>query len=138
MRWLSATDEHGAPHAQFFEALRKLREPLREALRLALGDGEFHASVYAPGAFYRRHVDAFADARPGPRRLLSFVYYLNPGWEPADGGELALWQDEGGEPELISPVEDRLVVFSSAQVPHEVRAPVHRERFALTGWWRSR
>lgn len=137
-RWLSSIEEGSGPHAAFFAALHELREPLREELHLTFGDQEFHASVYPPGAFYRRHVDTFADARPGPRRLLSFVYYLNPDWEPADGGELALWPEGAAEPELISPVADRLLVFSSAQMAHEVRASLRRERYALTGWWRSR
>lgn len=138
IRWLGDEEKLRAPHGPFFAALENLREPFREHLHLPLGEQEFHASVYPPKAFYRRHVDTFADTRPGPRRLLSLVYYFNPAWRPEDGGEIALWDGDEEQPRLVLPVEDRLVIFWSAKVPHEVRAPLARERLALTGWWLSR
>ena len=41
------------------------------------------------GARYVRHRDAAPSSRPG--RKLTLLYYLNPAWETAHGGQLRIW-----------------------------------------------
>lgn len=112
---------------RFLARVDGLREDLNRLCYLGLVRTECHAACYADGAFYRAHLDTFVGR---PARTVSFVYFLNPGWEPEDGGYLRV---HGEAPEDIAPVLDRLVLFRSREVLHEV-LPVRRERYALTGW----
>ena len=73
-------------------------------------------ACYRPGGYYRRH----SDAQNASRRVLTAIYYLNEGWEPADGGMLRLYAPSSGVESLdIEPLADRLVVFDS-RIEHEV------------------
>lgn len=111
----------------FLAALDALRSDLNRLCFLGLVRTECHAACYDDGAFYRAHLDTFVGR---PSRTISFVYFLNPAWLPEDGGCLRI---HGEDPEDIAPVLDRLVVFKSREVLHEV-LPVQRERYTLTGW----
>ena len=68
----------------------------------------------AAAGFYRRH----SDAQNSSRRVLTAIYYVNPSWSAADGGQLRLWLPSGAELD-IEPIADRLVLFSS-HIEHEV------------------
>ena len=98
------------------------------------------ATFYAEGRGYTRHVD-----NPGrDGRELTFLYYLNPLWEPADGGALRLHPPEARcEPKAparerpvdIAPVADRLLFFwADRRSPHEV-LPANRGRYAVQTWF---
>jgi SM-20-related protein len=88
--WLEA----GHPaSAAFLGWMEQLRLGLRQRLFLGLFDYEAHYARYAPGAFYRKHRDAFADG--ASNRVLSTVLYLNPGWKAEDGGEIEQGEGEG-------------------------------------------
>lgn len=116
----------------------RLRLFLNRRLFLGLFSFESHFAHYPPGAFYRKHVDAFrGNPRKDPtNRVLSVVAYFNPGWLPEDGGELALYQEAEVEPFLrVTPAFGTLVVFLSEEVPHEVR-PANRHRYSIAGWYR--
>ncbi len=84
----------------------------------------------AGGSHYVRHMDAskgtlfawcamkicsltsaYCHARTGraEARLLTFVYYANPDWIPAHGGQLRAYLDSGSV--TVEPRADRLVVF---------------------------
>src|SRR5690606_38623821 len=106
-------------------------------LQLGLFDYEAHFAHYAPGALYERHRDTFASDDPRPRRVLSTVAYLNEGWEPADGGELLVFDAAGAELARVAPSSGAAVLFLSAEFPHEVR-PARRERWSIAGWLRRR
>lgn len=109
---------------------------LQEYFRVALPHQEFHAAYYPPGTFYKKHLDVFKDRSQSmaPERIFSCVYYCNEEWCPADGGELKLYlQSEALE---IPPLFNRLVIFFSGEVPHEVQA-TSSPRFSLTGWLKS-
>lgn len=83
------------------------------------------------GAHYARHRDAF----PGDdNRRLTAIVYLNPAWRPEHGGQLVLHVDPL---QTIEPVSDRLVVFLSEQIEHEV-LPSFAERFAAAAWFYAR
>jgi SM-20-related protein len=85
----------------------------------------------ATGAKYDRHRDAF----PGEdNRRVTAIVYLNEPWQPPHGGYLRLYT----QPMLdIPPSLDRLVVFRSEVVEHEVLA-TFASRFALTAWYSAR
>jgi SM-20-related protein len=71
--------------------------------------------------------------------VVSIILYLNDSWKEADGGQLRLYlpQDDGTERvEDVLPIGGRLVVFLSAEVPHEV-LPTHKPRLSITGWLRN-
>lgn len=112
-----------------------LREGMNSRLFLGLFDYEVHYACYEPGAFYGRHLDAFAGRR---NRIVSSVLYLNSDWQATDGGELLLY-DEGGSVVLqrIQPRLNCLVLFLSERFPHEV-LPAHRDRYSMAGWFRVR
>jgi SM-20-related protein len=93
-----------------------------------------------------------AKSEEGQRRL-TLLYYINPGWTAADGGCLRLYPhtddaprndrddsllpDDGNQREEafvdVEPVGDRLLIFQSRTVEHEVLAS-HAMRFSLTMW----
>lgn len=130
IQWL----EPGVPAVtQFLQWMDALRHALNKRLFMGLFDYESHYALYEPGAFYQKHRDAFK-GKPG--RKLSTVFYLNPGWSMADGGELVLY-DEAGVFELlrIAPECGKLVLFLSEDFPHEV-LPASVKRQSIAGWFR--
>ncbi|MEX1663970.1 2OG-Fe(II) oxygenase [Zhongshania arctica] len=129
IRWLAPTDEVEASYLAWME---KLRTGLNRRLFMGLFDYEAHFARYAPGAFYKKHVDAF---KGRTNRVLSTVCYLNPNWSLADGGHLLMYE-EGIEPiAKISPLMGTLVVFLSDRFPHEVTT-ASRLRYSIAGWFR--
>ena len=100
-----------------------------------LGLGRFDlqlARFPGGGARYRRHRDAF----PGrSNRRVTAIYYVNPDWRPEHGGLLRLHLAEGSAD--VEPILDRLVVFLSERLEHEV-LPVFAPRLAVTAWFYGR
>lgn len=118
------------------ERFEQLRLKLNRDLHLGLFEFECHFARYAPGAFYRKHLDQFSR---DSRRRLSSILYLNENWQGEDGGELRLYLErkpESGHVD-IRPSGGTLVLFLSERFPHEV-LPAKRERFSLTGWFKAR
>jgi SM-20-related protein len=114
-----------------------LRDSLNREAYLGLGRMEVQAARYpGGGAVYERHRDAFP-APPGgrPNRRVTAIYYANPVWGPDDGGILRLHGGDG--PVDVAPVLDRLLVFQSERVEHEV-LPARMPRCAVTAWFRAR
>ena len=94
-------------------------------------------SFYAAAtrARFERHVDN----EGGDPRVLTAVYYLNGGraWDPgADGGALRLTAPATGADVDVAPNLNRVVVFWSRLVAHEVR-PALRDRFAASMWFKE-
>ena len=131
IQWL----EHGQSAASdgYLQAMDELRQHLNQTLYLGLEDFECHFASYPPGAFYRKHLDRFHD---DDRRTLSAVFYLNDDWQADQGGALRLYLADGSERDVM-PEAGTLVLFISAELPHEV-LPASRERLSLTGWFRRR
>jgi SM-20-related protein len=135
IRWIEG---NSAAEREWLQWSNRLRLFLNRRLFLGLFSFESHFSHYPPGAFYKKHVDAF---KGNPRqdttnRVLSVVAYFNPGWLPEDGGELALFDENQIEPFLtVTPAFATLVAFLSEEVPHEVR-PAKRDRYSIAGWYR--
>lgn len=115
------------------EWVAKLQSYLNQRLFLGLFSFESHFAHYSPGAYYKRHYDAF---RGEANRILSVVTYLNPGWGNTDGGELVLYRDDQDREGIkIVPLYGTLVVFLSEEFPHEVLASA-RDRYSVAGWFR--
>lgn len=139
--WLRDTDtETGAVQHDFLQAMDFLRSELNRRLFLGLRDYEAHYAYYAPGAFYRRHRDAFAHAHAtdnASQRILSSVFYLNTS---ARGGELVLWNNKSEknacELARVAPTAGTAVFFLSAEFPHEV-LPAQSDRYSIAGWYRG-
>ncbi len=131
IRWLSASRPEESAYLAWME---ELRIGINRRLMMGLFDYECHFSRYPQGAFYRRHLDAFQGRT---NRVLSTVCYLNPDWQPGNGGELLIYADEQAQApiERVQPCYGTLVVFLSDRFPHEV-LPAQRERLSLTGWYR--
>lgn len=112
-----------------------IRRILNQGLYLGLQDFEGHLTVYPAGGHYARHVDRF---RAHAARTVSLVLYLNPDWSIMDGGLLRLFDPKAESAVLaeILPEAGTLVLFMSADMPHEV-TPCRRERMSLTGWYRT-
>ena len=130
-RWLDGS----APAQQRFLArMETLRLALNQRLQLGLFDYEAHYACYPTGAGYRRHYDAF---RGRASRVLSTAFYLNEDWLTADGGELVLWNESGGELARLLPGLGDAVFFLSERFPHAV-LPAMRERYSIAGWFHHR
>ena len=129
--WIHGT---GAPCIAWLTWTESLRQTLNRELFMGLFSFESHYAHYRPGDFYKRHLDAF---RGEANRLVSVVLYLNPGWQPDDGGELVLYPREGEihEPIKVTPSFGTLVCFLSEEFPHEV-LPAKRDRYSIAGWFR--
>jgi len=118
--------------------MEEARQCLREVLRIPLDHFEGHLARYAPGGFYKPHLDQLAATRS---RQISVVLYLNRGWMAEDGGELRIYTTlqtvpvAGDASFLVRPLAGTVVVFRSADFWHEVLVS-HRERNSLTGWFR--
>jgi len=127
----------------YFRWAESLRLGLNRSLMLGLFDYECHLAWYSPGAYYTAHIDAF---RGDDNRKVSTVLYLNSNWQPADGGELVLYESTAPGAEFestapptvtgtVRPIGGTLVCFLSEEITHEV-LPAARDRFSIAGWYR--
>jgi SM-20-related protein len=134
--WITP-DRLPAGLGRLWAAFAGLRDALNRDAYLGLEHLEVQVARYpGSGAAYRRHRDAFP-APPGapPNRRVTAIYYANPGWRPADGGALRLHVGTGSVD--VPPLLDRLIVFLSERVEHEV-LPTRAARRAVTAWFRAR
>jgi SM-20-related protein len=106
-----------------FEALRVA---LNENAWLGLDRFDLQIACYPAGAAYERHRDAF---RGSSERRVTAIWYLNLDWRPEHGGILRLERSID-----VEPVLDRLIVFLSEKIEHEVLVS-HAPRWALTAWY---
>ncbi|MDP9083779.1 MAG: 2OG-Fe(II) oxygenase [Pseudomonadota bacterium] len=114
-------------------ALELLRLELNREAWLGLFELELHYAWYPPGAGYSRHVD---QPMGRAQRRISLVLYLNEEWRPGAGGELRVFDANGGSRD-IEPIAGRLVCFLTAEREHEV-LPTRQHRLSVTGWLRAR
>lgn len=134
IRWI---EPNQGANGAFLAWMENLRLALNRRLFLGLFDYEAHFARYEPGAYYKRHLDAFAGRS---NRVLSTVLYLNPDWQLDQGGELLIYPADDPLPvtepiERLLPRLGTLVVFLSEVFPHEV-LPASRTRHSIAGWFR--
>lgn len=113
--------------APFFGLIEEVLQTTSRGLFLSLEGFEFHLAKYPQGAFYKAHLDQF-EARSN--RMLSFIIYLNDGWQYGDGGELVIHSPSH---KVVEPLYNRAVLFRSDTVLHEV-LPAVKPRRSVTGW----
>lgn len=118
---------------QYLDWMEQLRLRINQTLYLGLFDYECHYAYYPRHGFYRKHYDTL---KGKANRVLSTVLYLNPAWQPTDGGEFLMYTEEAEMPFLkVLPTWGKMVIFLSEYFPHEV-LPAKKRRFSLTGWFR--
>ncbi|WP_243748727.1 2OG-Fe(II) oxygenase [Pseudomaricurvus alcaniphilus] len=128
--WINGESTAGSAWLQWAAELQLY---LNRRLFLGLFSFESHFAHYAPGDFYKRHLDAF---KGEANRVLSLVVYLNPGWQPEDGGELVLYGEAIAARGIkVTPGYATVVAFLSEEFPHEV-LPAARDRYSIAGWFR--
>ncbi len=132
IRWIEADDLSTAtPWLAWTESLMV---SLNRRLYLGLQTFESHLTLYEPGDFYRRHLDAF---RGNASRMLSLVVYLNEDWAADAGGELVLYDPTGASgPVRIVPAFGTVALFLAREFPHEVLTS-KRTRYSVSGWFRT-
>lgn len=112
----------------------------REAAELVDAQGESWAGPCASSSArgYLRHLDN-ERAKGHCGRILTTILYLNPDWQPSDGGGIRLFEVKPPlqvRAELL-PHANRLLCFWADEIPHEVLPP-KRDRFACTFWYLDR
>jgi len=129
--------EPDSPQADlpFFDWMAQFRQVLNERFNMGLRSQEFHFARYAEGKGYLTHIDQHRGVN---HRKISVLLYLNPDWDPVNGGELCLYDPRqfGTEIQRIAPLGGRLVVFASWLMPHAV-LPCRHTRWSLAGWLRT-
>jgi SM-20-related protein len=134
--WLQ-TDVASVEQHVYLVKLELLRLALNQRLFLGLFEYEGHFAIYPEGAFYKAHLDRHAGTND---RIVTTILYLNPDWQPGDGGELKLRTkagDKAGAFILIEPRMGTLVCFMAGDFWHEV-LPAKKTRMSITGWFRQR
>ncbi len=91
---------------------------------------EFHFALFDRGSFYRKHLDQFQD---NSSRQFSMITYLNENWQPEDGGELCIYDDDDDVAQKIAPTNRKTVFFKSNELVHEV-LETNTPRLSVTGW----
>ncbi|MBE0370887.1 2OG-Fe(II) oxygenase [Pseudoalteromonas aurantia] len=131
IHWL---DSGHALENTFLMYMDELKNHLNRRLFMGLFSYECHFAHYEPGAFYKKHLDAF---QGNTNRVLSTVLYLNQNWQADYGGELAIFDahDHSILQQKITPQFGTLVTFLSDEYPHEV-LPATRPRYSIAGWFR--
>lgn len=122
---------------RYLDSIEKMRLELNRHLFLGLFDFEGHFAVYPEGGFYKPHLDRHRETQ---NRIVTVILYLNPHWQPGDGGELKIWTTPGakeGEFIIVQPLMGTLVCFLAGDYWHEV-LPAMKTRASITGWFRGR
>jgi len=127
IHWLDRV--HNDVHENsFFDLMDRFVKYLNENCYTGINSYEFHYTLYAPGTFYKKHMDRFQN---NDSRKFSMIMYLNTEWISGDGGELCIHHEEGLQ--NISPLNGKVVFFKSNELEHEV-LETHKNRMSITGW----
>jgi SM-20-related protein len=112
----------------FFDLMDRFVKYLNENCYTGINSYEFHYTLYAPGTFYKKHMDRFQN---NDSRKFSMIMYLNAEWIAEDGGELCIHHEAGLQ--NISPLNGKVVFFKSNELEHEVLM-TNKNRMSITGW----
>jgi len=109
-----------------------LRMHLNRELFLGLNSFDSQFSHFAPGSFYKMHLDAFADTQS---RFVTLITYLNPMWHERQGGQLVINDPSERDKSIcVLPEFATVVAFLSREFPHTV-LPTWRDRYSIAGWF---
>jgi len=109
------------------EKLVEIARVLSEHALVNLSRIEMHAAHFGPGGRYLPHLDRSSGTSG---RVFTYVYFLNPSWTRHHGGALRAITPRR---KLMAPVMNRLVLFHTPEVLHEVMTTTV-DRLAVTGW----
>lgn len=115
----------------FFDLIDDFVNYLNRTCYTGITGYEFHYAMYEAGTFYKRHLDQFKD---NSSRAFSMIMYLNEDWQTEDGGALCIYLSNGTQ--IILPENGKCVFFKSNELEHEVLLS-HRQRFSVTGWFKT-
>lgn len=106
----------GMQTVQLLRAMAGKAEALQKAfdtppLSMELIGGGYH--LIEPGGYLAMHADFSRSPATGLYRWLNMLVYLNHDWEPDDGGQLQLWDDDGPAV-TVQPEFNRTVVFRTS------------------------
>jgi SM-20-related protein len=111
------------------EAFAWLQDELNLKAYWGLRRFDIQFSLFGSSSRYQRHVDSFSGAA---NRRATAIYYLNRDWVPPNGGCLRI--HAGNSFCDIEPILNRLIVFRSDRLDHEV-LEVFQPRLAITAWY---
>ena len=131
IHWLDP-DSSSPAFNSLFNILREIQSELNKNFFMGICDFESHLALYQKESFYKQHLDRH---QRGSTRLVTYIYYLNLDWKKGDGGELALI--DNGTRHLIDPIGNRLILFLSDKIPHEVLM-TNKNRMSITGWFHEK
>lgn len=130
IHWLDGDDSTDSAYLSEMETLRR---GLNEKLYLGLFDYECHYAIYGAGTGYAKHLDVLQGKK---NRILTTVLYLNEDWQPADGGELVVFDPRDDSIiEKVTPTFGKMIIFLSETFPHEVLTSRSTRR-SIAGWFR--
>ena len=128
--WLDRSHDDASEN-DFFDLMDRFVSHLNATCYTSITGYEFHYAIYEEGSFYRSHFDQF---RSNDSRQYSMIMYLNADWQPADGGELCIHQNDSHQ--NISPLSGKSVFFKSSELLHEVLL-TNKVRMSITGWLKT-
>jgi hypothetical protein len=102
-------------------------------LTMQVVGGGYH--LIEPGGYLAMHADFSRSPIDGLYRWLNMLVYLNHDWEPDQGGQLQLWDDDGPAV-TIDPEFNRTVVFrTSGSSWHGHPTPNTRPRRSVAAYF---
>ena len=125
--WLDKKNNNKA-ELEFLNLIESFIAHLNQTCYTGINDYEFHYAVYEPGTAYKKHRDQF---KTDNNRKYSLICYLNNNWQPVDGGQLLIYQNESAQ--TIEPIAQKAVFFKSDEMEHEVLL-ANKPRMSITGW----
>ncbi|MEP7257057.1 MAG: 2OG-Fe(II) oxygenase [Flavitalea sp.] len=126
--WLDKRHDN-AHEDSFFAVMDDFVSHLNHSCYTGITGYEFHYALYEKGSFYKKHLDQFQN---NESRQYSMIIYLNKGWVPADGGQLAI-HHANQKVQQVDPVSGKTVFFKSSELEHEVLMTI-KPRMSITGW----
>ena len=127
--WLDRSNNNEFEN-QFLDQMDAFVSYLNRSCYTGITGYEFHFALFEKGSFYRKHLDQFQN---NSSRQFSIITYLNQNWQPEDGGELCIYDDE--KVQKVAPTNRKTVFFKSDELVHEV-LETNKARLSVTGWLR--
>lgn len=131
----------GSATLGLFDRFEALTGPLSDSfgipdLSMETIGGGYH--LIPPGGRLNVHTDFNRSPDTDLYRRLNLLVFLNKDWQPADGGCLELHPDGDGDPLVITPEFNRMVVFETSDRSwHGHPVPNRRWRFSVAAYFFS-
>lgn len=90
-------------------------------------DGNLYSgglSAMGEGDFLNPHIDNSGNPILGQYRRINVLYYVSPGWNPAWGGNLELWDGKRANPATVEARCNRLVLMNTNRTSFHSVSPI--------------